>query len=190
MAAYYLEGLPYMRPAGLAAYLGQYAITARVRCHDITAGGGGAGGWVYPYFTCLGLAGGAAVGGVAGAAAGGGLGLMADLIAGQGRAEADDPPADPVVASVAEIDFVDVSPKRAKWAEYLLCGWARAAGWSVRRDGGRLLYARNETAPARPPRPWSAAKTAGAVSLAIGDLLFGDDRRRPDRPARRRRDRG
>lgn len=183
MTEYYLEGPAGARPDGLAAYMEQYAVAVSVRCHDVTASNGAqGGGWVYPFYTGLGIAGGAAVGGAGGAMVGGGVGFLADLWGARGQGQAEDPPADPVVAAVAEIDFVGVSAKRAKWAEYLLCGWARASGWSVRRAAGRLLYDRNEAAPARPPRPWSA-KTAGASALAsLLDRVLGDG----DRPRRRR----
>lgn len=178
---YYLDGPPGARPAGLVAYLAQYAVEAAVSAFDVLPDGGPVGS--LPWRTIVGAGAGGLVAGAGGLVGGGSVGLAADLLL--GNAQSGGAQLEPAL-TIVQIDLLNVSPRRARWAEYLICGWARRAGWAVRAAGGKLLYARNAAAPAVAPRPWASLRTAAASGLF--DLLFGEERRRR-RPARRRQGR-
>jgi hypothetical protein len=134
--------------------MAQYKVAVQTRAYDVMSDGKG-GGRLYPWATCLGIGAGGLAAGLPGAAAGGAIGAIVDLFAGSGKPQ----PSAPVpVAAVVELEFTNVSPKRASWAEYLLCKWARRNHWAVRAASGQLIDERNaEYAErnARAPDPWT-----------------------------------
>lgn len=156
MTDYYLESSPRAIPRGLVAHLQEFGIDAALRRYQVFADGSGPLG-PYPFWTAVGVAAGAAVAGPAGAVGLGVVGLAVDLVTGQRKGTAA--PAPVPVLTVVEVRLLNVSPRRRRWAEYVLCLWARRHGWDVRSARGQLVDERNRKHAARrrgrAPRPWA-----------------------------------
>lgn len=162
---YEIEAPLHTNPATLRSHMAQYDINGRYRAATLMDDGSvqRMDGWAFftPLFT--GLGGGAgyagATAGVFGPVAGVAMlagGMIIDALLADNGGKEDEPREPAPIATAISVAWKNVSPRRAVWAEHVLCKFCRRHDWRITSpllDERNALYARRNPAA---PTPWAS----------------------------------
>lgn len=161
---YEIQAPLYTDPARLRHHMAQYDIDGRYRAATLMDDGSvqRIDGWSLftPLFTGLGGGAGyagfsAGVLGPGGAIAGMVGGMIIDALLADKDGKKDGPREPAPIATVISVQWKNVSPRRAVWAEHVLCKFCQRHDWRITSpllDERNAMYAqRNPAAPA----PWA-----------------------------------
>lgn len=151
--------------APLHNHFSQYEISASFKASTLMSDGGEGAVPGFPVFTLLGFVGNIALAAPAALVTPGGAALIVagaiiDALLHSKIPDVPPPPPYPL-AKIVQVTFDNVSAKRIKWAEYILCKICAERNWQILtplRHPRNSAYAERST---KAPVPWSQHRPAG-----------------------------